>query len=158
MTTLTSLVHTTAVVAWNDTVDTESEAAALAAAAAAVEDKLIEEFGDENIHQLVNIPALARRALGVEPRVPDPNRRGGAWYSSETYEETHARLWPVIDAVKTGDTWKNPIEATIPVDQFDQGLIFEALAYYGCGPAEFIDNGDGTITVCAAGYYACTGS
>ena len=69
---------------------------------------------------------------------------------------THDELGDAFDRVKDKDYWKNPINATIK--QEDYTVTAAAIIFFAGSNTEYQDNGDGTLTISAPGYYVDIGS
>lgn len=70
---------------------------------------------------------------------------------------TREELEKAFNAVKNPDNWKDPIEATVPMD-VDLDLIDAAVVFFAGSAIDWEENEDGTYTVWAAGYYIDVGA
>jgi hypothetical protein len=70
---------------------------------------------------------------------------------------TDDELRDAFELVRPAENWKLPIDATVP-EGTDTDVILAAVCYFTGGPAFFEANGDGTIHVTGAGYYAQVGA
>jgi hypothetical protein len=72
------------------------------------------------------------------------------------FNYTQEELQQAFDKIKTPSNWKEPIQATIPAE--DYNLASAAVAYFTGSQLEIEDNTSGQYIVYAAGYYAAIGS
>jgi hypothetical protein len=75
-------------------------------------------------------------------------------------KRTERELHRAFDAVANPTNWKLAVEADIPAEGVDEGLIADAVAYFTGSLAEVYPHPTekGWLCVDAAGYYACIGS